>query len=100
MENSVGYLYVVGRDRGRKMSRTRHVVYPDVIEDRTPWVEPGLPRALAALPERERVVVLLVHAYGWAMSEVAELLEVTKSTVQTHSERGVKKLRRKLGVSL
>ncbi len=100
MENSIGYLYVVGRDRGRKMSRNRRVVFPDVIEDRTPWVEPGLPRALAALPERERVVVLLVHAYGWAMSEVAELLEVTKSTVQTHSERGVRKLRRKLGVSL
>jgi DNA-directed RNA polymerase specialized sigma24 family protein len=100
MENSIGYLYVVGRDRGRKMSRNRRVVFPDVIEDRTPWVEPGLPRALAALPERERVVVLLVHAYGWAMSEVAELLEVTKSTVQTHSERGVKKLRRKLGVGL
>ena len=100
MENSVGYLYVVGRDRGRKMGRSRRVVYPEVIEDRTPWVEPGLPRALADLPERERVVVLLIHAYGWAMSEVAELLEVTKSTVQTHSERGVKKLRRKLGVSL
>jgi DNA-directed RNA polymerase specialized sigma24 family protein len=100
MENSIGYLYVVGRDRGRKMRRNRQVVFPDVIEDRIPWVEPGLPRALAALPERERVVVLLVHAYGWAMSEVAELLEVTKSTVQTHSERGVKKLRRKLGVSL
>jgi len=99
MENSIGYLYV-GRDRGRKMRRNRQVVFPDVIEDRIPWVEPGLPRALAALPERERVVVLLVHAYGWAMSEVAELLEVTKSTVQTHSERGVKKLRRKLGVSL
>jgi DNA-directed RNA polymerase specialized sigma24 family protein len=100
MENSVGYLYVVGRDRGRNMSRNRRVVFPDVIEDRTPWVEPGLPQALAALSEKERVVVLLVHAYGWAMSEVAELLEVTKSTVQTHSERGVNKLRRKLGVSL
>lgn len=100
MENSIGYLYVVGRDRGRKLNRGRRLLFPEIPEDRTPWVEPGLPRALAALPERERVVVLLVYAYGWAMSEVGELLGVTKSTVQTHAERGVHKLRRKLGVKL
>jgi RNA polymerase sigma factor (sigma-70 family) len=98
MANPVGYLYTVGRSRGRRLlSRTRPV-FPSIPEDRTPWFEPGLPDALAGLPEKERTVVLLLHGYGWHMSEVAETLGVTKSTVQTHAERGMRKLRHKLGV--
>jgi DNA-directed RNA polymerase specialized sigma24 family protein len=98
MANPVGYLYTVGRSRGRKLlSRTRPV-FPAIPDDRTPWVEPGLPRALAALPDKERVVVVLLHVYGWHMSEVAETLGVAKSTVQTHAERGMRNLRHRLGV--
>jgi RNA polymerase sigma factor (sigma-70 family) len=57
-----------------------------------------LPAALAGLPERERTIVLLLHGYGWHLTEVADTLGVSKSTVQTHDERGMKKLRTKLGV--
>ena len=32
------------------------------------------------------------------MTEVAKTLGVAKSTAQTHAERGMRKLRRKLGV--
>jgi predicted RNA polymerase sigma factor len=40
MENPVGYLYTVGRDRGRRISQRRRVVFPSVAAERAPWVEP------------------------------------------------------------
>lgn len=98
MANPVGYLYVVGRSKGRKLVSYRKPAFPPIPEERTPWFEPGLPAALAALPEKERIVLLLLHGYGWHMAEVAETLGVSKSTVQTHAERGMRKLRHKLGV--
>lgn len=98
MANPVGYLYTVGRSKGRRLLSWTRPVFPSIPEDRTPWFEPGLPAALAGLPEKERTVVLLLHGYGWHMTEVAETLGVSKSTVQTHAERGMRKLRNKLGV--
>jgi DNA-directed RNA polymerase specialized sigma24 family protein len=98
MANPVGYLYVVGRSKGRKLISYRRPVFPPIPEDSTPWFEPGLPAALAALPEKERTVLLLLHGYGWHMVEVADTLGVSKSTVQTHAERGMRKLRHRLGV--
>lgn len=99
MQNPVGYLYTVGRSRARRLLSARNPIFPPIPEDRTPWFEPALPAALAGLPEKERTVVLLVHGYGWHMTEVAETLGVAKSTVQTHAERGMRKLRHKLGVA-
>jgi RNA polymerase sigma-70 factor (ECF subfamily) len=98
MENPIGFLYVLGRTRGRRMGRRRPIGLPQPANDNLPWIEPGLTNALQSLPERERVVVLLLHGYQFAMSEVASLLGVSKSTVQTHAERGMSKLRRRLGV--
>jgi DNA-directed RNA polymerase specialized sigma24 family protein len=43
---------------------------------------------------------MLIHGYGWTQMEVAELLGVSKTTVQQHLERGVVKLRKSLGVDL
>ena len=99
MENPGGYLFVLGRNRGRKaMTRRRPVLFP-VQEDSTPWIEPGLTDALSRLPEQQRVVVMLVYCFEWTMSEAAELMGVSKSTVQTHAERGMRRLRKRLGVS-
>jgi DNA-directed RNA polymerase specialized sigma24 family protein len=97
MENPVGFLYVVGRNRGRRV-RKRRVVFPEPPVDHTPWVEPRLAATLAALPARQRQVVMLVHGYGWTLGEVAEVLEVSKGTVQRHLERAVAKLQARLGV--
>ena len=80
------------------MSRRREVCRPDVPVERAPWVEPGLSQAVADLPERQRTVVLLLHGYDWTQSEVAEVLEISKSSVQRHGERAMTRLRRKLGV--
>lgn len=98
MENPVGYLYVLGRNRARNAQRRRTVVLLPVDQARIPWIEPGLVDALQDLPERQRVVVMLVHCFEWTMSETAELLNISKSTVQSHAERGMAKLRKRLGV--
>lgn len=100
MDNPAGYLYVLGRDRGRKAGRNRVVHLLQVDSGRMPWVEPGLPDALARLPDRQRVVVMLIYCFEWSMSEVARLLDLSKSTVQSHAERGLARLRAEMGVEL
>lgn len=97
MENPVGYLFVVGRNSARKVLRRRPVFYePPSIA--APLVEPGLLDAVRALPERQRVTVMLLHCFEWTMPEVAELLGVKKTTVQNHAERAMARLRKTLGV--
>jgi RNA polymerase sigma-70 factor (ECF subfamily) len=94
MDNPVGYLYRVGRSRTR--SRQVRPLFQRA-DNSEPAVEPKLPGALERLSERQRVAVVLVHAYGWTLREVAELTGVRISTVQTHVERGLRHLQRELG---
>ena len=98
MERPIGYLYRVGQSRTRRwrLSRRDGFPPPDAVE--MPWVEPGLPRALNALSERQRVAVVLVCGFGWQLREVADLLGVRTTTVQNHVERGLAKLRLDLEV--
>jgi DNA-directed RNA polymerase specialized sigma24 family protein len=98
-DNRLGYVYGVGRNLARRSARRRPVFVPVAVE-RVPDVEPGLPNAIAGLPERQRVVITLVYGYEWTLSEVAELLGTSKSTVQNHAERGLARLRKSLGVML
>lgn len=101
MTNPAGYLFVVGRDRHRRRSRDRRTISAlDLGAQHTePWCEPALQAQLARLSERERIVVLLANGFEWSLAEIAELLAVSKSTVQTHAERGMAKLRAGLGVT-
>ena len=98
MGNPAGYLYQVGRSRTRR-GRTPRPTFPAVPADASPWVEPGLPAALARLSESQRQAVWLVHGFEWTLDETASLLDVSISTVRKHLERGEKKLRKALGVS-
>jgi len=98
MKNPVGYLYTVGVDRGRRMAPQRRVLFPPVPAQRAPWVEPGLSQAVVDLTERQRTVVLLLHGYGWTQREVAEVLNISKASVQRHGERALARLRKELGV--
>ncbi|NNE10683.1 MAG: sigma-70 family RNA polymerase sigma factor [Ilumatobacter sp.] len=101
MENPAGYLYAVGRDRARKRHRRRPPVAFDPVDaTAAPWIEPELPDALARLPEQQRIVVMLLYCFDWTMTEVAHVLDVSKSTVQTHAERGLDRLRSRMGVAL
>lgn len=100
MENPVGYLYKVGRSRGRRAVGRRRAVFDRVDIAVMPEVEPKLPDALAALSDRQRSVVVLVHCYQWSQSEVGELLGLSRTSVQNHLERGMSSLRRKIGAGL
>lgn len=100
MDNPAGYLYRVGHNQGRRS--LRRPVFPAGPEpvDSTPWVEPGLPDAVARLSERQRVVTLLVYGGHWTLAEVAELLDLDRGTVKKHADRGLVKLREALEVTL
>ena len=97
MTSPIGYLYRVGQSRTRPRKLRRLVERHSVADV---WCEPGLPAALAALPERQRVVAVLVHGFGWSLSEVGELLGVRKTSVQNHLERAMVRLRADLEVSV
>lgn len=98
LDNPVGYLYRVGRNKGRRMRPPQPISLPAPSAVAEPWIEPGLPAALAALPERQRVVVWMLHSLDLSMSQVAALLGITKSSVQRHAERGMATLRARMGV--
>jgi RNA polymerase sigma factor (sigma-70 family) len=97
MENPVGYLYKVGRGRGRRMLSRSRPVFDRVDSSRLPDVEPKLPDALARLSERQRVIVILIHCDQWSQGEVAELLGLSRSSVRNHLERAMGSLRKTIG---
>ncbi len=97
MENPAPNLYRVGQRQGTR--RWRRPVFPVPPHQSEPWVEPGLPGALARLSERQRTAVLLVHSFSWTHEEVADLMAVSVSTVRNHLARGMEKLRTALEVS-
>jgi DNA-directed RNA polymerase specialized sigma24 family protein len=97
MDNPLGYLYRVGQTRTRPR-RTPPLPGWRVEVSREPLVEPGLFDAVASLSESQRVAVVLVHGFEWTLREVAELTGVTVSTVQTHVDRALAKLRAALEV--
>jgi DNA-directed RNA polymerase specialized sigma24 family protein len=99
MKNPVGYLYKVGRDRGRRQLARKSPVFSLPDATTFPMVEPQLPQALSKLSERQRVAVVLVHSFHWSLAEVADQLGVAKGTVQKHLERGLRALREELGVA-
>ena len=97
MENPVGYLYRVGQSRTRP--RLEPPLFPAPPERSDPWTEPELPAAFESLSERERVATILIEGFGWTYREVAELIDVSISSVQSYRERGLRKLRDVLGVT-
>ena len=97
MDNPGGYLYRVGQTCARKYNR-RNPRFPAVDRVELPHVEPALPAALESLSEQQRIAVVLLHGMQWSEREVAELLEVDRSTVRRHRERGLAKLRQALEV--
>lgn len=94
MANPVGYLYRVGSSRTRPRHE-RGILAPEPAEGH--GYEPGLHPALARLSERQRAAVVLVHGCGWTHQEVADALRVSRSSVGTHVDRAMARLRHELG---
>lgn len=92
MENPTGYLYRVGQSKSRKWLR-KTVAFPAPADIGLPWVEPALPTALHSLSANQRQAVVLVHGYSYTHAEVADLLGLSRSSIQNHVERGLAKLR-------
>ncbi len=97
LDHPAAYLWQVGRNRARRIRARKRLLFESVQLDHATWVEPGLPRAVARLSERQRVAVMLIYGFEWTFAEVAELLGVSRSTVQKHTERAMDRLRRELG---
>lgn len=98
MDFPVAYLYRVGRSAARKY-RSRRVGGDVLVESRTPWVEPGLESALERLSDRQRLAVVMRHSFGYTLGEIAQVMDVSITTVQKHLERGLGKLRKGLEVT-
>jgi RNA polymerase sigma factor (sigma-70 family) len=94
IENPLGYLYRVGQSRSRKRQLRVVFLLPETTEHE---FEPKLPEALRKLSDHQRLAVVLVHAYGWRVTEVAELLGVKPNTIQNHLARGLRRLRKSIG---
>lgn len=97
MDNPAGYLFRVGQTAARRLTR-RPVGFPEPASTAIPDFEPGLLPALVALSEQQRVCVMLVHAFGWPIVDVAELLDISHSSARTHLLRGMQHLRDALEV--
>jgi RNA polymerase sigma factor (sigma-70 family) len=96
MANPRGYLYRVARSKLRG-SRRKVPVLPPVPAAHLPEIEPGLPAALASLPERQRVALFLMAGLGWTAREVGEVLGIAPTSVHNHYQRGLARLRETIG---
>lgn len=98
MERPLGYLYRVGQSAARRQHRWRREVCfpPEVGERDVPVASGRLDDALGRLSERQRSVVMLIHAHGFSYAEVAEILGVSVASVRNQLHRGMGRLRREL----
>jgi len=90
--------------RRDKVRRTEMI--PETVESRTIGPDRAtdsvilgaqLRAALAELPERQRVAVVLFDAEGYSHAEIAAMLEVPEGTVRSYVFHGRRALRRVLG---
>ena len=100
MDNPAGYLFRVGQRAARRKIRRSSWLGGDVPVFAEPWVEPAFGPAWERLSDRQRTVVGLLHGFDWSLGEVAELLGVSKSSVQVYERRAMRRLRKALGVEV
>ncbi len=89
-----------GRSKGRRESREELVADPEAYLGRVTREMPGtrldLERAIAALPEGARTVVVLRDIHGYKYEEIARMQGVALGTVKAQIHRARKMMREKL----
>lgn len=98
LDNPAGYLYRVGDRWGRRRRKPEGRPRLPAEPDGFPHFEPGLGPALDTLTHRQRQAVVLIAGFGLSHTEAADLLGLSRSSIQNHVERGLSKLRSELGV--
>jgi len=97
------WLYAVARnaivDNGRVRREPPVERADEGADDETPadraeagWVAWRVHRALAELPDNERIVIELAYWGGRSQSEIAEMLEIPLGTVKTRTRTGLARL--------
>jgi RNA polymerase sigma-70 factor, ECF subfamily len=89
-----------GRSRGRRESREEVMADPEVWagggRQETPGLRLDLERAIAALPEGARTVVVLRDVYGYKYDEIASMQGVALGTVKAQIHRARRMIRERL----
>lgn len=104
--NPAGYLRTVivngARRRGRKRANRRRIVeqhQATIAGDNTdrPPYDHYLTDALARLPDRQRIAIVLAYFGGFTSVEIAEMLGCRPTTARSLVHRGLRLLARELG---
>jgi RNA polymerase sigma-70 factor (ECF subfamily) len=98
LQNPAGYLYRVGERWAKRSQRRLRPIVPPAVSAEVRF-EPDLAPALQDLTLRQRQAVVLVVGFGFSHSEAAELLGISRSSIQNHVERAMSKLRVYLGAT-
>jgi len=100
VSNPAGYLYRLGVRRSWRLRSPAVPLLWEVPSEDQVRAEPKLAPALKHLSRQQRITVVLIDGFEWTYQEVADLLEVGRSTVQQHHQRALARLRDELGVSV
>ena len=73
---------------------------PDVVEERDPSDRPAVMDALAALPPRQRAVIVLRYYEDLSVAQAASALDISEGTVKSQTSDARARLRTLLGDSV
>jgi RNA polymerase sigma factor (sigma-70 family) len=91
MANPAGYVYTVARRHALRSLPSG--LLPAADRAVVPEIEPSLVPALGELSPMQRQVVYLVEGFGWGLTDVARMLDLSVSTVRNHRDRALARLR-------
>lgn len=97
VDNPAGYLYRLAKRRAWRAVKRQPRMDPLPPEEHL-TIEPRLVPALEQLSKMQRQVVYLVEGLGMSQRETAGMLGVGRTTVETHLQRAMARLREELGV--